>query len=47
MNILSDKQMKYHIIKLGHGLKRETLRETEFILILAQNDAMRTISKQE
>ena len=47
MDISNDKQMKSHTRKIGHGSERETLRETESLLIAAQNNAMKTMSKQE
>ena len=43
MDISSDKQAKSHTRKLGPWLKKENLkRKTESLLIVAQNNAIRT-----
>ena len=45
MNISSDKQAKYHTRRLALGKEKETL--TESLLIAAQNNAIKTMSKRE
>ena len=42
MDVLSDEQMASHTRKRGRGLERETMRETEYLQIAKQNNAIRT-----
>ena len=47
MNISSEKQMKFHE-KMWTWLRKGNLtRETEFLLISAQNNTIRTMLKQK